>query len=306
MSGDLLDCVYEVTRAATPASRAITYPRDLDERTMSDRGGVSAVPAAFTTVTMTYNLWGSAYWEARVDAVRALFTTRAPDILAVQELRPASRTLLDEVLAGHDRVDDEFDGWSRESNIWWRRDLYELEEYGAEEIGLREKLRRLFWVRLRPLALESGPSVLFATAHYTWPGNAQECADDVSPRVGQARRTVEELERLMPDGPRVFVGDLNDYARPIRVLREAGYLDSFAALGRTSPATHPVFPNARGAAGDVGLESVSKAIDLQFHQGPITPRTSEVVDFFHQGMAPSDHYPVVVTYTLGPNAQGTG
>ena len=39
-------------------------------------------------------------------------------------------------------------------------------------------------------------------------------------------------------------------------------------------------------------------IDFQFHRGPVRPLTTEVVDFFADGMAPSDHRPVVTTYQL--------
>lgn len=251
-----------------------------------------------TTVMVTYNLWGDAFWPQREPALRSFLTLRDPDLLGVQELRPASRQVIDEALPGHDRVDDdEFPGWSVEGNIWWRRELYDLVEYGAEDVGMREPQRRLFWVRLRPRCFESGPALVFATAHFTWPGNKQEVEDDRNPRVEQARRTAEALTRIAGDDACVFVGDLNDHTRPIRVLREAGFHDAFGALGSTSPITHPVIPLPSNE--DTQLSAhLLKTLDYQFHRGPITPRLSEVVDFFHNGLAPSDHKPVVTTYTM--------
>jgi hypothetical protein len=252
---------------------------------------------SLTSVMMTYNIWGDTFWPQREPALRAFLTIRDPDILGVQELRPHSRQVIDETLKGHARVDDDFPGWAVEGNIWWRRELYGLVEYGAEDVGMREKHRRLFWVRLRPTCFQSGPSLVFATAHFTWPGNRQEVADDRNPRVEQARRTVEALTRIAGDDACVFVGDLNDHTRPIGVLREAGFRDAFAALGGSSPITHPVVPLPDTDDGPAPAY-VRKTLDYQFHRGPITARMSEVIDFFHQGLAPSDHKPVVTAYTM--------
>lgn len=252
----------------------------------------------FTTVAMTYNTWGDHWWAEREPAMRAFLEQRAPDLFAVQELKPAQRKLFDDVLADHTRVEDDFPGWTHNGNMWWHRDLYELVEYGAEDIGMLAEFARLFWVRLRVKALDGARSLVFANAHYTYPGHPLEWETDVSSRTNQARRTVEELDRLAGADPCVFVGDLNDYARPVKVLRDGGFIESFGALGAVSPPTHPAVPNARSAAGDPAPESVPKAIDFMFHRGPIRARSSEVVEFFHGGIAPSDHRPVVTTYTV--------
>ncbi|SDT62023.1 endonuclease/exonuclease/phosphatase family protein [Jiangella sp. DSM 45060] len=333
-----------------------------------------------TFVSMTCNLWGGHHLDARVPALRSLFEVRPPDLLSVQELTPRLRELIDAALPGHRRVDDPFPGWSTQSNLWWRDDLFTPEEHGAEDVGIRAEHARLFWVRLRTRATSEpvdaafagsdtppgsrdasfagsdtppgregphptgghrqtrslgatdaslgpddvafagsdtppgreGPhptgghrqtrAFVYATAHLTWPGHPQERADDVSPRVGQARNIVAALDRLAGDGPCIFTADVNDYARPLWVLREAGFADAFAALGRSSPITHPVVPLPGPGTGPrpgwAAPEPVAKAIDWQFHRGPLRPRCAEVVEFFHEGVAPSDHKPVVVTYTL--------
>lgn len=252
-----------------------------------------------TTVVMSYNLWGPRFWELREPALRALFDRRTPDILAVQELSPVSQALLDEVLPEHARVEDSARSWSHHGNLWWRRELFEQTAYGAEFIGIRAKPSRLFWVKLRPVGFESGPDFVVATAHFTWAGNQQERIDDVNPRVEQARRSAETMDRVAGDRPCVLAVDANDFGRPLWALRKAGFVDSFSALGTSSPVTHPVIPTAQDLSGEEPSSAVQKAIDWQFVRGTgIVTRTSEVVDFFHHGVAPSDHKPIVATYTL--------
>ena len=256
----------------------------------------------FSFVSMTYNVWGDWRVEERMPALQALLERRPPDLLATQELRPASRAAIDEALPGHERIRDDSPGWSRQSNLWWRTDLFEALDYGAEDVGIRAEHASLFWVRLQPRADEPVGPLVFSTAHLTWPGHPQEREDDVNPRVDQARRIVGELDRLAGEGAAIFAVDINDYARPLWVLSEAGFSESFGALGQASPVTHPVVPLTLPGDRPHGVAAVAKAIDWQFHRGPVRARSSEVVDFFHHGVAPSDHKPVVATFTLTSDA----
>ncbi|TWD72398.1 endonuclease/exonuclease/phosphatase family metal-dependent hydrolase [Kribbella amoyensis] len=255
--------------------------------------------STFSFVAMTYNLWADYHLDQRRDAITGLFETRPPDLLAVQELRGSTRKLLDDLLPGHDRVQGD-DGWETQSNLWWRRDLFELVESGAEDVGILSPGARLFWVRLRP-ADESCPELVFSTAHLTWPGHPDERADLGNRRVTQARAIGEQLERLAGQGACLFTVDINDIGPPQWELGNAGFLDSFTALGRHSPVTHPVVPTV--APGPIGtklspLASPPKAIDWIFGRGPLAARSSEVVEYFRDGRAPSDHHPVAATYTF--------
>ena len=251
----------------------------------------------FSFVAMTYNLWADFHLDVRRDALTALFAARPPDLLAVQELRASTRKLLDDALQDHDRVDGTA-GWETQSNLWWRRDLFSYLEHGAEDVGILSPDARLFWVRLQTA---DNTELIFSTAHLTWPGHPDERTDHRNRRVTQARAIAEALERLAGDGACLFTVDINDIGPPQWELGNAGFLDSFTALGRNSPVTHPVVPTV--ATGPIGtrlspLASPPKAIDWIFARGPVAARSSEVVDFFHDGRAPSDHYPVVATYTV--------
>lgn len=243
-----------------------------------------SVPLRF--VATTYNLWASNRWPEREQPLRAFVRAMRPDILCLQELRAETRALLDEELPAHRRVDDPFEGWLREGNIYWSTALFEWVEHGAEPIGMLEAARRLFWARLR---VKGGDrTLLVSTAHYTWQGNKREREEGFSPRLEQATRTLEALGRLAPESePVLFMGDLNDAINPIRRLREGGLRDSFTCSGLYPLPTHPARPTAAGSP---------QVLDWQFHRGPLRVLNTAVVDFYSGDLAPSDHKPVTVTY----------
>lgn len=250
-----------------------------------------------TFVAQTHNLWGDHVADQRREPLEALYRKRQPDLLATQEQRPWSRDVIDAALVDHERVQDDFAGWSTQSCLWWRRDMFEHLEHGADDVGILSPDARLFWVRL---ASAAGP-VLFSTAHLTWPGHRQEQDSGINQRTPQARAIVERLAELAGDGACLFTVDINDIGPPSWALGNGGFIDSFTALGRHSPVTHPVVPS--GFAEEIGthlspLASPRKAIDWIFVRGPVRARASEVVEFFHRGIAPSDHYPVAATLTL--------
>ena len=252
-------------------------------------------------VVATHNLWADERWPEREDALRGLYTTRPPDVLGTQELRPATMAMLDDVLDGHRRVEDSFEGWQSESNIWWDDARFELAEHGAADIGHgeaseRERLRRLFWVRLTSRA--TGRRILISTAHFTWPGTPREIDEYLNPRIRQAHRTGEVLTELAGDDPCLFMGDLNEHYHPVRVLREAGFMDSFAALGALARPTHPAVPTAVPAPNWQSAHDTPVVIDWQMHRGAIRADVTEVVDFYEGEIAPSDHKPVITSYRL--------
>jgi hypothetical protein len=239
-------------------------------------------------VVCTYNLWNDERWPDRQEPLRRFLEYHVPDILCVQELRPVTCELVDAAMDRHQRVVDPFDGWLREGNIYWNTELFDLVEYGAEDIGMFEELRRLFWIRLHLQGTDEGRTLFVSTAHYTWPGNQVEKKGGSNPRVAQAKKTIEVLNNLVPQSePLLFMGDLNDFYHPLRILREGGLIDSFSALGRYPSPTWPAVPIRQGTP---------EMDDWMLHRGPIRPMISAVVDFYVGDLPPSDHMPIITTY----------
>jgi endonuclease/exonuclease/phosphatase family metal-dependent hydrolase len=250
-------------------------------------------------VVCTYNLWNDQRWPERQEALRRFLECHIPDILCVQELRPVTCEFVDAVLDTHQRVEDLFEGWCWEGNIFWNERLFDLVEYGAEDIGILEKLRRLFWVRLRFRGADKLRTLFVSTAHYTWPGHEVEKRESINVRIPQAGKTIEALNTLVPQGePLLFMGDLNDSGHPIRILSEGGLEDSFTALGRDTSPTWPALTIAQGMPELIGRIAHLGPVDWIFHRGPIRPMTSEVVDFHVGDMSPSDHKALVATYAV--------
>lgn len=242
-------------------------------------------------VVMTHNIWADNRWPVRQPALQALLRTRRPDVYAVQELRPATRAVIDAELPNHRRVEDDERGWSHESSIWWDAGQLTEVQHGACDIGIGvdeiHRDRRLFWVRL---ADSDGVTIVISTAHFCFPGTQRELEEHVNPRIAQSEAAAAALAELAaPDEPVLFMGDLNESWHVLRVLHAAGLQDSYTALGVVPPPTWPTVPTW-------GEPTAPWVIDFQFHRGPVRPLTTEVVDFFAGDIAPSDHRPVVTTY----------
>jgi len=239
-------------------------------------------------VVGTYNIWGTNRWPEREQALRAFLRDLRPDVLCLQEFRPETQAVLDDELSKHEHVRDPFEGWTREGNIYWSTELFELVQHGAEEIGIIETLRRLFWVRLRVTGTDS--TVVIATAHYTWTGNKREVTEHVNPRIGQAERTLQVLDRIVPaDEPVIFMGDLNEAENAIKTLLRGGLMDCWRGKNTIPHATHPAYPTVMGPP---------RVIDWQLYRGPIRPMVCEVVDYTKDALTPSDHKPLLVAYGI--------
>ena len=240
----------------------------------------------FTFLACTYNLWTGERWEERRAPLNRFLDVNRPDILCLQELTPVACELISATLPSMLRVEDPFPGWTEEGNIYWNTEVFDLAEYGAEDIGILEEKRRLFWVRL---VTRSGATVVVATAHFSWLREAGASGEGVAVRVSQAEAAVGALDEIAHAGESVlFMGDFNDYLYPIDVLRQADFADSFQALGRAPLITHPALPTSESPT----------LLDWMMHRGPIRPTLTSVVDFYVDGIPPSDHKPILTTYTL--------
>lgn len=242
---------------------------------------------------MSYNLWNTLRWDERRPALEAFFAHHRPDLLMLQELRRETRDALDGWLSEHRRVQDEdLKGWTCESNLYWRDELFEYEDHGAEWVEHLEPERRLFWVRLKPRH-EVGGTLLLAMVHLTWVGNPTEKAGGPSPRPKQAEMVVDSLMRLRrPDEPLLLGGDMNDAHHAIRLLRESGLEYLQALLGRFPEVTWPALPTGTPAVVR-GAPHSPEAIDWILVDGPLQVLGAEVIDYHHNDIAPSDHKPVL-------------
>ena len=252
------------------------------------------LPARISIVT--YNIWLTQRWAVRVPALRGFLECFDPDILCLQELQAQSRDFIDQTLTGHKRVDDPYPGWTTESNIYWRDARFARIEHGAEDVGIPDGVRRLFWVRLQMRDL--GRSMLVATAHLTSQRNKTECETGQSPRVEQIRRIIGVLQKLnQPGEPMFFMGDMNDPVHPPRMLHEAGYVSCFAALGVQAPPTYHCYPTADVPPGN---RVVNQCIDWLVANSEARAVSAAVPHFYLQDSAPSDHWPVQAVYEIAP------
>ncbi len=253
-----------------------------------------------TFTAMTYNIWGGWDLPRRTPALRDLLHRRQPDLLGVQELHPDSLAAIDEALPGHERVHGAEPGWQTRSNLWWNAELFTAEEHGTRDVGLLHEDSLLFWVRLRMTAQPEAPPLLLASVHLTFPGHARERETDVSPRTREAEIVGDALQELRGEGAALLCVDINDYARPLWALYDRDFREPFGVLGRTCPITHPVTPRLDRPSPWADVQTVEKAIDWIFFTGPVRPHSAEVVDFFRDGVAPSDHKPVMATFSTVP------
>ena len=243
---------------------------------------------------ITYNVWLTERWPARAPALQRFLTLFAPDVLCLQELQRETQEFLDRVLGDCARVQDPFAGWTNESNIYWKKALFEELEHGAEDIGHLEAERRMFWTRLQS---KSSRTIIFvATAHLTSPRYGEESETGVSPRVRQLKRIADQLTRRVREGePAFFMGDMNDAWHPQRILLQAGFVSCFAALGMQSPPTFQCYPTADVNPGE---RTITEAIDLIAANKYARAIAASVPQCYAEGLAPSDHWPVQAIYEV--------
>lgn len=242
----------------------------------------------------TYNLWNDTRWSQRKPALKRFLELFQPDILCLQELRAVTQSFLDETLPQHQRVHDELPGWTCEGNIYWHSDLLEEVEHGAEDIGILEEDRRLFWARLNLKGQDR--TIFVGTAHFTYQGHPHERETGESPRVRQSQRTVEVLQKLVKeDEPAFFMGDLNDPLHPSLILHDAGYISCFATLGIPCPSTFPCLPTKNVSPGTIVMNQTIDWIVANQHARPLA---AQVPHCYYDDVAPSDHWPVLAIYEI--------
>lgn len=234
---------------------------------------------------ITYNLFDKNLWLQRRSALKHFVKTFNPDILCIQELCQETQSFLDYTLSSYSRVYDTFSGWTCEGNIYWNSKLLEEIEHGIHNVGMIEKDRRLFWVRLA--IKNTNKTILVNTIHLTFRGNAHEIKTGQSPRLKQTRQAIKAIKQNTKENePVFFAGDFNDASHPAYILLESGYQDCFSALNIQAPPTSPkkeVFS--------------SQTMDWIFAKNARCI-LAQVPHFTSDGIMPSDHYPVIAIYEI--------
>lgn len=242
---------------------------------------------------ITYNLWKNARWSLRKAALQKFVGHFFPDILCLQELCAESQSLLDDGMSHHKRVQDDFPGWTYEGNIYWNSHLFNEIEHGIEDIGL-DGDRRLFWVRLQ--LKDTARTIFVSTAHFTYKATPAELETGQSPRLEQTHKTVIALQDLVQDNePAFFMGDLNDTSHPVFILHDAGYVTCFAALGVPTPPTAPCYPIPNT---HLGSPTLNQTLDWIASNQYARTIAAQVPHFYYDGIAPSDHWPVLAVYEI--------
>lgn len=254
-------------------------------------------------VVMSFNLRfasddGENRWSQRREALAATIRGEKPDVIGTQEglyhqLEDISRDLPDYRYVGLGRrggSNDEF------CAIFYRKERFDVTAYDhfwlserPREIGSTSydaKLPRMVtWARLRDRVTEQAYYIV--NTHF-------DHAHEIS-REKSATQLHEFVRTLETKDPVIVTGDFNAAAEtttPWRTLTEDGALiDSFVEAGFADPLPG-TFHDFTGDA------SARGRIDWILYRGNMSPREPRIVRPRADGVYPSDHFPVIVQFSM--------
>lgn len=235
----------------------------------------------------TLNLWNTVLLEKRRNALQSFLSTYRSDIFCFQEIRGELIEIIREALPDYGYVHGDA-GWIDQSNIFFRKDIFTLEEAYYSPLGMPAADRGLFTVRLRD---RSGEEILASTVHFTYQEYERECSTGISPRHQEAMNASERLLEL-PDLPHVLAGDFNDPVHPQRIIAEkTDFRDIFRILSTEHPLT---FPNTFLSPELYIVEAIDRVMVRKMR-----PCLASSPRFVYPGEAVSDHYPVCAMLEYG-------
>jgi len=253
-------------------------------------------------VVMSFNLRyaseeGENRWSQRREALAATIRGEKPDVVGTQEglyhqLEDIERDLPDYTYVGLGRRGGSHDEYCA---IFYRKERFEVTAYDhfwlsdrPREIGALSYdatlPRMVTWARLRERATERAYYVV--NTHFD---HAHEISREKS--ANQLHAFVRTLETK---DPVIVTGDFNAAAgstTPWRTLTQDGALiDSFVEAGFADPQPGTF----HGFTGDA---SVRGRIDWILYRGNLTPKAPRIVRPAAGGIYPSDHFPVIVSFS---------
>lgn len=261
----------------------------------------SAEEYAFTA--MSFNIrYGAAddgpnSWEHRKELVADVIRDYAPDVAGTQETLDFQAEYLGEMLPDYDHF-----GMGRDTRnqgermeLFYRRDSLHPVETGHFWLSKtpdvpatrswRSSLNRMVtWAKF--YHFDSKALIYVFNTHFDH--------RSAEARAESAALLRERVEALDPAFPVVVLGDFNAIAesgRPYETLLEGRLRDA------RLQARDVTGPEGTGSGFQPEGRSVIPRIDWILYAGPLEPVRFETIDRSADGRYPSDHYPIVATFT---------
>ena len=255
-------------------------------------------------VAMTYNLRYASdtppnAWHERLPVAVAMWEKYQPDLVGTQEgqyrqIKDLDRRLPDYAWIGLGR-----NGGSRGEfmAVFYKRERFEPEAFDhywlsdtPEVIGSttwgNSNRRMVTWVLFHDRVTDQ--RFYFINTHFDHQvQTAREKSADL---------ILKRVDRWKTDLPVVLVGDFNAVAGENRVYDQLvgphGFSDTWTTAQERGRLVS-TFHGYRGAGG------AGARIDWILSRGAVACQSTEIVTFQQDGQYPSDHFPVVVTLTIG-------
>ncbi len=237
---------------------------------------------------------GAQSWEHRKEVLAETILLHRPDLLGTQEIFPEQTAFLLDRIANFDcfgrgRFGDDSD---KHNKIFFDRRRFTLLESGELWFSRTPQVpgssdwqiprpRMVTWGRLRDI---SGTEILVLNTHLPYGRNADEA------RRESARLVLQQLAALPPNLPLFLTGDFNSSpGGEIYALLTDNLKDAWITA-----------PETIGPEGTLhGFGKVSgRRIDWILHRNAGRPFCIETITHTSGGLYPSDHYPVVATFSV--------
>jgi len=238
---------------------------------------------------LTLNAWKTngkpTFWNKRRPIMVDFFKKYSPDIACIQEHHPDIQKAILEGVPKYKFINDSFEGWENQSNIYWNKELFTEIDHGTYDIGHSDDNRRLFWVKL----LTNNKNKFFvSTAHLTWQGSELYRNSNIDPRILESTNISIKLKE-MSNLPLLFTGDMNCGFFPQKIIKTINMQDCFTGLELPLKKTHPARPSA------VKEELMAdQVLDWIFYNNKIKPIMATIPEKMYKNLSEpvSDHLPV--------------
>ncbi len=235
---------------------------------------------------------GRNHWSCRKKVIPSLFEAYRPDFIGFQEVNDFQGDFLRSLLREYDVIGER----KPVPRFWQNTPLFYKKEWKClfhEHFFLSptplipSRSRKSRWPRQCTMGrFEKGDrQVICANTHFDFD-------DDV--QIESAKVIMERLSHLPHDLPAVLMGDFN--ATPSHPCHQV-----FTGEARTLGAPSPYFRNAfetrlSGTYHGFTGNPTADPIDWILCRGGIVPEDSDVIRWVVDGVYPSDHFPLYMTF----------